>query len=379
MRMKPSRNFFVGLCSMLALGFLYYSSGRISLRGWGHKSYTDVDSIFSVGRIVKSVYDKQGFLLKLDASLPLELVYKYGNLSEGACKPGYAAAKMTAIYPKFTKLAPMFLDPNYKRFLKIGDYSPPFGIKSQEKIIDILLSATKSYGLGEELDSMSCKTCIIVGNGGILANRSLGQRIDEFDVVVRLNEAPVKGFEKDVGSKTTMRITYPEGAIQKTEHYETQSLFVLSAFKALDFRWLRHMVFNQRLHSTDGFWKSVARYVPREPKDMRILNPYFIQEASFKLIGLPHNNGQMGRGNIPTLGAVAITMALHNCDEVAVAGFGYNMSTPHAPLHYYEKIRMSAIRESWTHNISKEKEFLLKLVKAGVIQDWTNGICGAEC
>lgn len=52
--------------------------------------------------------------------------------------------------------------------------------------------------------------------------------------------------------------------------------------------------------------------------------------------------------NIPTLGAVAITMALHNCDEVAVAGFGYNMSTPHAPLHYYEKIRMSAIKEVTT-------------------------------
>lgn len=71
--------------------------------------------------------------------------------------------------------------------------------------------------------------------------------IDCAAVSCRLNEAPVKGFEKDVGSKTTMRITYPEGAIQKTECYETQSLFVLSAFKALDFRWLRHMVFNQRL------------------------------------------------------------------------------------------------------------------------------------
>lgn len=46
----------------------------------------------------------------------------------------------------------------------------------------------------------------------------------------------------------------------------------------------------------DGFWKSVARQVPREPSDMRILNPYYIQEASFKLIGLPYNNGQMGRG-----------------------------------------------------------------------------------
>lgn len=30
--------------------------------------------------------------------------------------------------------------------------------------------------------------------------------------------------------------------------------------------------------------------------------------------------------------------------------------------------------QSWTHNISKEKEFLRKLVKGGVIQDLTNGI-----
>ncbi|XP_029001750.1 ST3 beta-galactoside alpha-2,3-sialyltransferase 3a isoform X2 [Betta splendens] len=307
------------------------------------------------------VYDEQGFLLKLDGTLSLELTYKYGNLSKGACKPGFAAAKMTAIYPKFNKLAPVFLDLNYKRFAKIGDYPPPFGVKSQERIIDHLLSVTKNYGLGENLDIISCKTCIIMGNGGILINKSLGQQIDGFDVVVRLNQAPVKGYEKDVGSKTTLRITYPEGAIQKIDQYEDQSLFVLSAFKAQDFKWLRYMVFKQGLHNTNGFWKSVARHVPREASDMRILNPYFIQEASFQLIGFPHNNGQMGKGNIPTLGTVAITMALHNCDEVAVAGFGYNLNTPHAPLHYYEKISMSAIKESWTHNIIKENKFLRKL------------------
>lgn len=49
--------------------------------------------------------------------------------------------------------------------------------------------------------------------------------------------------------------------------------------------------------------------------------------------------------NIPTLGSVAITMALHNCDEVAVAGFGYDMNLPNAPLHYYETIKMAAIKE----------------------------------
>lgn len=36
--------------------------------------------------------------------------------------------------------------------------------------------------------------------------------------------------------------------------------------------------------------------MPREPTEMRILNPYFIQEAAFQFIGLPFNNGLMGKG-----------------------------------------------------------------------------------
>ncbi|XP_058480816.1 ST3 beta-galactoside alpha-2,3-sialyltransferase 3b isoform X4 [Solea solea] len=354
--MKPTQKLIFFCCSMLVVGFICYSSGHLHL--WGQKP----------------LYDKQGFLLQLDTKLPLHLVYKYGNLSEGVCKPGYAEAKMTTIYPKFMRQVPMFLDRNFQRLAKVGNYFPPFGFKTQEKIIDNILTNTKNYGLGEELDSLSCKRCIIVGNGGILFNKSLGSRIDDYDVVVRLNEAPVSGYGKDVGTKTTLRITYPEGAIQKPENYEKNSLFVFSAFKPLDFKWLRQMVFKEKLRGTEGFWKSVAHSVPRDPTEMRILNPYFIQEAAFQFIGLPFNNGLMGKGNIPTLGTVAITMALHNCDEVAVAGFGYDMNTPHAPLHYYETVKMSTIKESWTHNISKEKEFLRKLVKANVITDLTNGI-----
>ncbi|XP_056606438.1 ST3 beta-galactoside alpha-2,3-sialyltransferase 3a isoform X1 [Triplophysa dalaica] len=373
-RMKCTRSFIIFLCPTLVLFFLYYSSGRLHMRSSVQKSQPDLDSLLSTGRVLASEYDKQGFLTKLDGKLPLELQYKYANLSKGECKPGYAQAKMTSIYPKFSKPAPMFLDSNFKRLSKISNYPPPFGIKTQENIIDIILSATKSNTLGPELDSLSCMKCIIIGNGGILFNKSLGSKIDEYDVVIRLNEGPVRGFEKDVGSKTTMRITYPEGAIQKPDRYEDDSLFVFSAFKPVDFKWLKQMVFKEKLRRMEGFWKSVARRVPRKAEDMRILNPYFIQEAAFKFIGLPHNKGLMGRGNIPTLGTVAITMALHSCDEVAVAGFGYDMNTPRAPLHYYEKLMMSAIKESWTHNISKEKEFLRKLVKGGVIQDLTNGI-----
>ncbi|XP_066508522.1 ST3 beta-galactoside alpha-2,3-sialyltransferase 3b isoform X2 [Hoplias malabaricus] len=372
--MKATHKLLFVLCPMLVLVFIFYSSGKLHLHGWGQKPQPEPEDIVSEERVIGSVFDQQGFLLKLDGKLSDDLVSKYGNLSRGACKPGYAAAKMSVIYPKFVKPAPMFLDRNFRRLTKVTNFLPPFGFKTQERIIDNILTATKNYGLGPELDRLSCKRCIIVGNGGILANKSLGSRIDEYDVVVRLNEAPVSGYTRDVGTKTTLRITYPEGAIQKSERYEKDSLFVFSAFKPLDFKWLRQMIFKEKLQGTEGFWKSVARYVPREPSEMRILNPFFIQEAAFQFIGLPMNNGLMGKGNIPTLGTVAITMALHNCDEVAVAGFGYDMNTPHAPLHYYETVKMSAIKESWTHNISKEKEFLQKLVKANVITDLTKGI-----
>lgn len=46
----------------------------------------------------------------------------------------------------------------------------------------------------------------------------------------------------------------------------------------------------------EGFWKPVATSVPRDPSEVRILNPYFIQEAAFQFIGLPQNNGLMGKG-----------------------------------------------------------------------------------
>ncbi|XP_062853359.1 ST3 beta-galactoside alpha-2,3-sialyltransferase 3a isoform X2 [Trichomycterus rosablanca] len=373
--MKPTRNLILVLCPMLVLGFLYYSSSRLHLHSWTQKQQMDVVSLISAGRIVSSVYDKQGFLIKPDGKLSLELKYKYSNMSKGECKPGYTEAKMISIYPKFRRPEPMFLSQNMS-YSKIRSYPPPFGIKTPDtqRHIKEILAETKSYGLQEQLESLSCRKCIIIGNGGIISNKSLGSKIDTFDVVIRLNEAPVKGFEKDVGTKTTMRITYPEGAIQKSSLYEQSSLFVFSGFKPLDFKWLRHIVFKNNLRGTEGFWKSVAREVPRQAADIRILNPYFIQEAAFQFIGLPINNYLMGRGNIPTLGTVAITMALHNCDEVAVAGFGYDMSNPHALLHYYEKLKMSAIKDSWTHNIAKEKEFLKKLVSAGVIQDLTNGI-----
>ncbi|XP_065411382.1 CMP-N-acetylneuraminate-beta-1,4-galactoside alpha-2,3-sialyltransferase isoform X2 [Chrysemys picta bellii] len=350
------RNLLLALCLFLVLGFLYYSAWKLHLLRW-EDTNSVVLSFDSVGRTVGSEYDKLGFLLKLDSKLPPELASKYANFSEGVCKPGYASALMTSIFPKrmLHVISPGTEWCDSSPVIAVGSPSQhqcSWMIPSKDNLIKAILSATKEYRLTPTLDSLSCRRCIIVGNGGVLANKSLGLKIDDYDVVVRLNSAPVKGFEKDVGGKTTLRITYPEGAIQKLEQYEKDSFFVLAGFKWQDFKWLKYIVYKEKVSASDGFWKSVATRVPREPHEIRILNPYFIQEAAFSFIGLPFNNGLMGRGNIPTLGSVAITMALHNCDEVAVAGFGYDMNSPNAPLHYYESIKMSAIKEGSLHALA---------------------------
>jgi len=47
---------------------------------------------------------------------------------------------------------------------------------------------------------------------------------------------------------------------------------------------------------------------------------------------------------LPTLGACAVVLALQLCDQVSLAGFGYDLQHPQARLHYYEALRMGAMK-----------------------------------
>ena len=52
-----------------------------------------------------------------------------------------------------------------------------------------------------------------------------------------MNRAPIKGFEKDVGSRTTHHILYPESSAD----YHPGASLILLPFKPRDIQWLQNI------------------------------------------------------------------------------------------------------------------------------------------
>ncbi|NXY56522.1 SIA7E sialyltransferase, partial [Callaeas wilsoni] len=53
---------------------------------------------------------------------------------------------------------------------------------------------------------MHCKSCALVTSSGHLLGSRQGDRIDESECVIRMNDAPTRGYGKDVGNKTSLRV-----------------------------------------------------------------------------------------------------------------------------------------------------------------------------
>jgi hypothetical protein len=68
---------------------------------------------------------------------------------------------------------------------------------------------------------MNCKTCSLVSSSGQILGKKRGKEIDKADCVFRMNQAPVKGFEIDVGRKTTVRVFGFKALVGKLEQYDS--------------------------------------------------------------------------------------------------------------------------------------------------------------
>ncbi|XP_026306232.1 CMP-N-acetylneuraminate-beta-galactosamide-alpha-2,3-sialyltransferase 4-like [Piliocolobus tephrosceles] len=74
----------------------------------------------------------------------------------------------------------------------------------------------------------------------------------------------------------------------------------------------------------------------------------------------------------PTTGLLAITLALHLCDLVHIAGFGYpDAYNKKQTIHYYEQITLKSMAGSG-HNVSQEALAIKRMLEMGAVKNLTS-------
>uniref|UniRef100_A0A3P9ICB6 CMP-N-acetylneuraminate-beta-galactosamide-alpha-2,3-sialyltransferase 4 n=1 Tax=Oryzias latipes TaxID=8090 RepID=A0A3P9ICB6_ORYLA len=254
---------------------------------------------------------------------------------------------------KTTKLFLTLEDFFWKEY--VSQLHLPYGPTGSELMLLKVLAATANYDMPAHIEELECKTCVVVGNSFAIKHTSLGNVINKYDVVIRLNDAPVRGFEKDVGNKTTMRIFYPESATYNPGlHNEEDTLMVLVPFKTNDLRWLKEILYDEK-RDRRGFWRPPPLLWLVDRSKVRVLDPFFMHQTRKQLFH-------------PTTGFLAVFVALNYCDVVHLAGFGYPPKRDqHQPIHYFDHNSMKAMMNS-PHDIIHEARVLKKLEDLGVLK-----------
>ncbi|CAJ1057953.1 lactosylceramide alpha-2%2C3-sialyltransferase isoform X1 [Xyrichtys novacula] len=313
-------------------------------------------------------------------------VHKYvQGVLEGQCRPSSTRHSLLARLPASSLETQPFLWKDVPLSDDLFLYPPPFGFKGirgrVEELLKLLPDSASVVQPGNT--SNKCRRCVVLGNGGILRGLGLGTLINKFDVIIRLNSGPLGEFIDDVGNRTSIRMSYPEGTPLHWMDTDPQTLFVAVVHKSVDISWTSAMINKLSVPLWDWlfFWQKVPSEIPLKPDKFRLLNPQVIRETALYLLKYPAPKPRLWGSdqNVPTIGVSALSLASLLCDEVSLAGFGYNLSQQGAPLHYYDHLSMSFMLQQTMHNVGKETELLQSLVKEGTITDLTGGIHCSFC
>ncbi|XP_070574636.1 CMP-N-acetylneuraminate-beta-galactosamide-alpha-2,3-sialyltransferase 2-like [Ptychodera flava] len=211
-----------------------------------------------------------------------------------------------------------------------------------------LIPDVNPYKVG---DPDRCLRCAVVGNSGNLRDSGYGEFIDQHDYILRLNVAMTKGFEKDVGNRTTHRFMYPESFIEVTG----ETNFVLLAFKPLDIEWLISALTTGKIERT---YMMVKKKIYVDPSKIQVFSPLFMHHI--------HTYWNEEHGRYPSTGMLGLVFALHICDVVNV--FGYGATAQGNWDHYYAKPlspgtpeKKSAFRKTGVHDGDFEADVIKKL------------------
>lgn len=190
-----------------------------------------------------------------------------------------------------------------------------------------------------------CRTCAVVGNSGNLRGSKYGSQIDNHEIIIRMNGGVTRGFETDVGAKTTHRVMYPESAI----NLDNSTHLVLFPFKIMDFQWAIEAF-------TTGFHR--RSYAPVIPKIKANKNLVLVVSPAF--MKYVHTSWLFKKGRYPSTGFMTLVLALHICDEVHIFGFGADKNGNWN--HYWEELRNKNLKTG-VHPGTYEYDLIQELAK----------------
>ncbi|XP_066097595.1 type 2 lactosamine alpha-2,3-sialyltransferase isoform X1 [Saccopteryx bilineata] len=284
-----------------------------------------------------------------------------------SAKPAFASLL------RFHEFHPFLCAADFKKLASLygsDNFDLPYGIRTSAEYFRLALSKLQSCDLFDEFDNVPCKKCVVVGNGGVLKNKTLGEKIDSYDVIIRMNNGPVLGHEEEVGRRTTFRLFYPESVFSDPKHNDPNTTAILTVFKTHDVKWLWELLTGGKIN-TAGFWKKPALNLIYKPYQIRILDPFIIRTAAYELLNFPKVFPKNQKPKHPTTGIIAITLAFHICHEVHLAGFKYNFSDLKGPLHYYGNATMSLMSKNAYHNVTTEQLFLKDIIEKNFVINLT--------
>ncbi|XP_076007724.1 alpha-N-acetylgalactosaminide alpha-2,6-sialyltransferase 2 isoform X2 [Genypterus blacodes] len=223
-----------------------------------------------------------------------------------------------------------------------------------------------------------CIRCAVVGNGGILKNSTKGREIDAHDYVFRTNGAIIKGFEQDVGSRTTHYTFSTNTLMNSMRGYaglgfkgppvseETRYIFLPDHDR--DYLLMEAAATHtavqrgpeRNIYPTSYFGKDVSA------EKLKIYHPDFIRYLRNRFLRSNAMKTKYQDMYRPSTGAVMLLAALHSCDQVSAYGF---MTPDYSKYsdHYYDS-KFHPVGFFINHDLRLEMSLWRRLHSAGLIR-----------
>ena len=178
------------------------------------------------------------------------------------------------------------------------------------------------------------KTCAVVGNSGVTLLKEYGEEIDNHDAVVRINMAPIRGFEKYVGKRTTFDVVNSHNVREILQGVRRWRPANEGETKLVLFETASHFA---RYHLCQPLLKKYGA------ENAILLNPLFSNRAHslwIKLKDLLEKTKKSQYNRKPMSGFFAVLYALQMCETVDLYGFdAYTSRKKSYRYHYFDNVQ----------------------------------------